>query len=81
MDADIYGPSVPRMLGLPSKRPPLKDEKLVPPETHGLKVMSVGFLVDEEEPMIWRGPMIQSALRQFLVDVDLQNQSFKKKSE
>ncbi len=69
MDADIYGPSAPMMLGLEG-RPDLVDEKLQPHEAHGVKVMSMGFLVEDEAPMIWRGPMIQSALRQFLVDVN-----------
>ncbi len=68
LDADIYGPSAPTMLGLRQK-PEVADGKLQPPEAHGLKVMSMGFLVEEEKPMIWRGPMIQSALRQFLADV------------
>ncbi len=68
MDADIYGPSVPAMLGLEG-RPDTQDGKLVPPEIGGLKVMSMGFLVESDAPMIWRGPMIQTALRQFLQDV------------
>lgn len=69
MDADIYGPSVPKMMGL-SGRPDMKGDKLVPHEAHGVKVMSIGFMVEDDTPMIWRGPMIQSALRQFMVDVD-----------
>ncbi|MCB9990557.1 MAG: Mrp/NBP35 family ATP-binding protein [Rhodospirillales bacterium] len=69
MDADIYGPSAPMMLGVHGK-PELRNEKLVPHEAYGLKIMSMGFLVEEDAPMIWRGPMIQSALRQFLADVD-----------
>lgn len=69
MDADIYGPSVPKMMGL-SGKPDMKDEKLIPHEAFGVKVMSIGFLVESDAPMIWRGPMIQSALRQFLVDVE-----------
>lgn len=70
MDADIYGPSMPRMSGLPNERPPLENGKLIPPQAHGVKVMSIGFLVEEDTPMIWRGPMIQSALRQFMEDVE-----------
>ncbi len=69
MDADIYGPSIHRMAGLEGAKPELKDGKLEPLEAYGLKVMSMGFLVGEAEPMIWRGPMIQSAIRQFLEDV------------
>lgn len=70
MDADIYGPSIPRMLNL-KERPIVGDnKKLVPLETYGIKVMSMGLMVEEAAPMIWRGPMIQSAVRQFLEDVD-----------
>ena len=69
MDADIYGPSAPMMLGIHGK-PEVIDEKLQPLEAHGLKIMSMGFLVAEDKPMIWRGPMIQTALRQFLEDVN-----------
>ena len=68
LDADIYGPSVPRMLGLRGK-PEVEGKKLKPMENYGLKCMSIGFLVDEDTPMIWRGPMVQSALTQMLMDV------------
>jgi len=69
LDADIYGPSVPRMLGR-SERPDSPDgKKLIPLEAHGLKFMSIGLLVDERTPMIWRGPMVMSALQQMLHDV------------
>lgn len=69
LDADIYGPSVPRLTGLTGK--PIQDAKgqLVPLSAHGLKVMSIGFMVDNETPMIWRGPMVQTALYQMLRDV------------
>ena len=70
LDADIYGPSLPRMLGLSGQKPGLKDERLQPLHAHGLTVMSIGFMIDEARPLIWRGPMVQSALRQFLEDVD-----------
>ena len=71
MDADIYGPSVPKVFGLESFKVALnEDKKLDPAEAQGLKLMSIGFLVDPETPMIWRGPMVQSALRQFFVDVE-----------
>jgi ATP-binding protein involved in chromosome partitioning len=69
LDADIYGPSMPRLLGLKGERPQLVADKLRPMEAYGLKVMSMGFLVDEETPMIWRGPMVISALSQMLKDV------------
>ncbi len=66
LDADIYGPSMPRLLGIRG-RPQTKDGKILQPmENFGLKVMSMGFLVDEETPMIWRGPMVISALTQML---------------
>lgn len=69
MDADIYGPSVPHMMGF-SAKPDLKDGKLQPLEAHGVKFVSMGLMVDPEAAMIWRGPMIQSAIRQFLADVN-----------
>ncbi|HUC16432.1 MAG TPA: Mrp/NBP35 family ATP-binding protein [Acetobacteraceae bacterium] len=68
LDADIYGPSLPRMLGL-ARRPEMAGEKLVPIEAWGLKAMSIGFLVEEETPMIWRGPMVMGALEQMLGQV------------
>ena len=69
LDADIYGPSMPRMAGI-SGRPTSEDGKsLKPMESFGVKMMSMGFLVDEDSPMIWRGPMVQSALQQMLGDV------------
>ena len=67
LDADIYGPSIPAMLGLKGQ-PSIDGEKIVPKEAHGLKVMSIGFLVEEDTPMIWRGPMVTSALQQLLND-------------
>ncbi len=69
LDADIYGPSMPRMLGV-SDRPEARDGRLVPPKAFGLSVMSMGFLVDEDAPMIWRGPMVISAITQMLREVD-----------
>ena len=70
LDADIYGPSVPKLFGLSGHRPELDDErKLLPVETHGIRVMSIGFLVDEDAPMIWRGPMVMGAITQLLRDV------------
>jgi ATP-binding protein involved in chromosome partitioning len=70
LDADIYGPSMPRMLGL-SGKPVSHDGKMLEPMVaHGLKCMSMGFLVAEDTPMIWRGPMVMSALQQMLRDVN-----------
>jgi ATP-binding protein involved in chromosome partitioning len=69
LDADIYGPSMPRLLGIKGRPQQLAGDKLAPMEAFGLKVMSMGFLVDEETPMIWRGPMVMSALSQMLKDV------------
>ena len=70
LDADIYGPSQPRMLGI-GGRPSSPDGQILSPmENYGLKCMSMGFLVAEDTPMIWRGPMVQSALQQMLRDVD-----------
>ena len=67
LDADIYGPSQPRMLGLTGRRPETRDGKLLEPlVAHGLEAMSIGFLVDEQQPMAWRGPMVTSALNQLL---------------
>ena len=69
LDADIYGPSVPRLLGIRDKPGQGADHKLLPIEKFGIKTMSIGFLVDEATPMIWRGPMVQSALTQMMNDV------------
>jgi ATP-binding protein involved in chromosome partitioning len=70
LDADVYGPSVPRMMGLENAPPSSDDGKTIDPAlAHGVKVMSMGFLVDEDTPMVWRGPMVQSALRQMLFQV------------
>ncbi|MGH8378207.1 MAG: iron-sulfur cluster carrier protein ApbC, partial [Gammaproteobacteria bacterium] len=73
LDADIYGPSQPRMLGLKG-RPSTKDGKRIEPMVgHGVQCMSVGFLVDEETPMVWRGPMVTQALMQLISDTDWQD--------
>jgi ATP-binding protein involved in chromosome partitioning len=71
LDADIYGPSMPRMLGISGRRPQSHDGKVLTPlENYGLRVMSMGFLVPEDTPMIWRGPMVMSALQQMLREVE-----------
>jgi ATP-binding protein involved in chromosome partitioning len=69
LDADVYGPSVPILLGLRDKKPEQENDYLIPLDAFGLKVMSMGFMVAEEAPMVWRGPMVQSALLQMLRDV------------
>ena len=69
LDADIYGPNIPLMMGV-HERPRSSNGRILPPEGYGVKLMSMGFLVEEGTPIIWRGPMIHSALRQFISDVD-----------
>ena len=73
IDADIHGPSIPTMLGLKGLKPGLEmvgdKHKIVPLQYKGLKVMSIGFLVDDKQAVVWRGPMVTSALRQFITDV------------
>jgi ATP-binding protein involved in chromosome partitioning len=72
LDADIYGPSLPRMMGLRTAKPAhsKKKGKITPPSAFGVKIMSIGFMVDEEQPVIWRGPMAMGALEQLLRDTD-----------
>lgn len=70
LDADIYGPSIPTMLSLTEDPRVNEQNKIVPPERHGLKVMSFGFFAGEDAAVIWRGPMIMKALQQFFYDVD-----------
>ncbi|MGH1480187.1 MAG: iron-sulfur cluster carrier protein ApbC [Geminicoccales bacterium] len=70
LDADIYGPSQPRMMGVTGKPNSPDGKKLMPMENFGVRIMSMGFLVDEDAPMIWRGPMVQSAIQQMLNDVE-----------
>jgi ATP-binding protein involved in chromosome partitioning len=69
MDADIYGPNIPTMLGV-EKLPPPNGQKLIPAQAYGLKMISMGLLVKAGQPLIWRGPMLNSAIRQFLGDVE-----------
>jgi ATP-binding protein involved in chromosome partitioning len=71
LDADVWGYSIPRMYGLGSTRPPVSAErKILPLEAHGVKVMSIGFFLEEDAAVVWRGPMLHKALTQFLQDVD-----------
>lgn len=69
LDADIYGPNVPTMMGVNRLPPQNGEKKLTPAEAYGVQVMSIGFLVKPGQPLIWRGPMLHSAIRQFLADV------------
>ena len=70
LDADVWGYSIPHMLGVGNERPPVSPErKIVPLESHGIKVMSIGFFVQENSAVVWRGPMLHKALTQFLEDV------------
>jgi ATP-binding protein involved in chromosome partitioning len=69
LDADIYGPSLPRMLGL-NRKPEVRNDKMIPLPAWGLSCMSIGFMVDEETPMIWRGPMVMGALEQMMGQVE-----------
>jgi ATP-binding protein involved in chromosome partitioning len=70
LDADVYGPSIPTMLGLSGSRPESRNEKLQPVEKDGMKVMSIGFLIDPNQAVVWRGPMASSAIKQFVTDVN-----------
>lgn len=69
LDADIYGPSLPKLLDI-TERPEVKDDRIVPIERYGLRTMSMGFLMEEDNPVIWRGPMVVSALMQMTREVD-----------
>ncbi len=69
LDADIYGPSLPRMLGL-SRKPEVRGDRMIPHQAWGLSCMSIGFLVEEDTPMIWRGPMVMGALEQMMGQVE-----------
>ena len=71
LDSDVYGPSVPKMIGLEGERPQATDqETILPIERYGLKTMSIGYLLEEDSPVIWRGPMVTGLLRQFLFQVE-----------
>jgi ATP-binding protein involved in chromosome partitioning len=70
LDCDIYGPSIPLMMGIHSKPTISPAEKLVPPTHHGVKLMSMGFLIEGDAPVIWRGPMIMKTIQQFISDVE-----------
>lgn len=69
LDADIYGPSVPKLMGVEGQKPEQIDGQIIPLQAHGVKVMSIGLMLENEAPLIWRGPMVQTALYQMLRDV------------
>jgi ATP-binding protein involved in chromosome partitioning len=69
LDADVYGPSIPLMLGLSGRPMANEEEKIIPLEKHGLKVMSMGFLLSPDQAVVWRGPMVHGVVNQFIADV------------
>ncbi|MDO2935715.1 Mrp/NBP35 family ATP-binding protein [Paeniglutamicibacter sulfureus] len=69
IDADVHGFSIPGLLGIPGAKPTRVDEMILPPVAHGVKVISIGMFIDDNKPVIWRGPMLHRALEQFLTDV------------
>jgi len=69
MDTDVYGPNIPQMLGITEQPEVSEDKKMIPPEAHGIKVISMGMLVPPDQPVIWRGPMLHGAVQQFMRDV------------
>lgn len=70
MDADVYGPSIPTMTGVEGGRPKVRDNLIVPIDAGGVKIMSIGFMVDRDKALIWRGPMVHGVVKQFLEQVD-----------
>jgi ATP-binding protein involved in chromosome partitioning len=70
MDADIYGPNIPRMMGINEQPRVSDDKKIIPLEAHGIKLISLGFLIERDQPAIWRGPIVMKIITQFLQDVD-----------
>jgi len=70
MDADVYGPNIPQMLGVSGQPQVSDDKRMIPPQGYGLKVMSMGMLVPADQPVIWRGPMLHGAVQQFMRDVE-----------
>jgi ATP-binding protein involved in chromosome partitioning len=70
MDADVYGPSIPTMTGIEGQQPRVDGQMLIPPDAGGVKIMSIGFMVERDKPLIWRGPMAHGVVKQFLEQVD-----------
>jgi ATP-binding protein involved in chromosome partitioning len=81
LDADIYGPSMPRMMGISGQPQSPDGKQIIPMEKYGIEVMSIGFMIDPETPMIWRGPMVMGALEQMMRDVDWGSVAGKKNGE
>ena len=69
MDADVYGPNIPLMMGVDQMPAPTEQRKILPAEAYGVKMISIGFMVKREQPIVWRGPMLHTAIRQFVEDV------------
>jgi ATP-binding protein involved in chromosome partitioning len=69
MDADVYGPNIPRMMGVNSP-PPVENQRIMPLQAHGVKIMSIGFMIERDQPAIWRGPIVMKIVTQFLKDVE-----------
>jgi len=70
LDADVYGPSIPKMTGLEGSKPGVSHDMIVPPEAGGVKIISIGFMIEPDKPLIWRGPMVHGVVKQFLEQVD-----------
>lgn len=70
MDADVYGPSIPTMTGIEGAKPKVRDNMIVPPVAGGVKIISIGFMIERDKPLVWRGPMIHGVIKQFLEQVD-----------
>jgi len=70
MDSDVYGPSIPTMTGVEGQKPSVSGNMIIPPNAGGVKIMSIGFMVDRDKPLIWRGPMTHGVVKQFLEQVD-----------
>jgi ATP-binding protein involved in chromosome partitioning len=70
MDADVYGPSIPTMTGVEGMTPVVNGDRIMPVESHDVKIMSIGFMVQRDQPLIWRGPMVHGVIKQFLEQVE-----------
>ncbi len=70
LDADVYGPSIPTLMGVEGTQPRVSGDKILPIEAYGVKVMSIGFMVQRDQPLVWRGPMVHGTIKQFLEQVD-----------
>ncbi|MCB9853258.1 MAG: Mrp/NBP35 family ATP-binding protein [Phycisphaerales bacterium] len=70
LDADVYGPSIPKLMGIEAEKPSVRDDRILPIEAHGVSVMSMGFMIEPERAVIWRGPMIHGVVKQFVEQVE-----------